>query len=445
MKEVYQFLDSLNISKNDYIVVGVSGGPDSMFLLYTLKSLNYKIVCAHVNHHLRKESDAEYQMVNNYCINNNNIIFEGKELFNLPKNNTEIVAREKRYEFFKEIIDKYHSKYLFTAHHGDDLMETILMRIVRGSYLNGYAGFNLITNKDTYQIIRPLVYLTKDYIINECNRLDIPYAIDKTNNDLDHLRNRYRHKILPILKSEDKNVHLKFLKYHIELQSYYDYVNKITYSYMNNIFKDNILDLDEYNKLDDLIKKNMLFEIIRKYYLDNLYLINDNNILEIEKCISSNKPNIKLKLPDNLYVIKEYNKLIFTRNINSKTINKIEFMDKLNINNYYFERVNNSLDNSNYIIRLNSKDIKLPLYFRSKIDGDVIEVKNLNNKKKVKEIFIENKIPVSIRESIPLLVDSNNNILWIPGIKKSKFDISNSKYYDIIITCKKKENNDEKE
>ncbi|MCR4581719.1 MAG: tRNA lysidine(34) synthetase TilS, partial [Bacilli bacterium] len=161
MDNINTLLQSLNIDGN--IIVACSGGPDSMFLLHVLKQKGYSVICAHVNHNLRPESKEEYEYVESYC-KDNNIIFEGTELHDLPKVNTELKAREKRYEFFKSLIKKYKAKYLFTAHHGDDLTETILLRIVRGSTLNGYAGFNIITDKKDYKIIRPLVYLTKDEI-----------------------------------------------------------------------------------------------------------------------------------------------------------------------------------------------------------------------------------------------------------------------------------------
>ena len=101
---------------------------------------------------------------------------------------------------FDELVNNYSAKYLMTAHHADDLIETILMRIVRGSTLKGYSGFSKILDKGSYKIIRPLITLTKDEIIsfNEAN--NIKYFIDSTNNEDFHTRNRYRHVVLPFLK-----------------------------------------------------------------------------------------------------------------------------------------------------------------------------------------------------------------------------------------------------
>ena len=439
MKETLQFIQSLNISQDDYVIVACSGGPDSMLLLYVLNSLNYKCVCAHVNHNLREESQEEYEYVEKYC-KDNNIIFEGIELHDLPKVNTELKAREKRYEFFKKLVDKYKAKYVFTAHHGDDLIETILLRIVRGSTLNGYAGFNKITHKDGYDIIRPLVYMTKDEIESYLNEKNIKYYIDATNMSDEHLRNRYRKYVLPILKEEYKDVHLKFLKFHDEAQGYYDYVNELVYKYMDNIFVDNSLDINKFNELDEFIKLKLLKEIIRIYYPDNLYLIDDNHINEILKLIISDKPNIELVLPDNIIVKKTYNKLLF--NVKKEEISdyKIELNDKLETSCGIIKYINeDNVDKSNNIIRLNSKDIKLPLYIRNRKDGDKIQVKNMNGSKKVNDIFIDAKINKDIRNIYPLVVDSNDAIVFIPGLKKSNLDIPINGDYDIIVKYEKGE------
>ena len=98
------------------------------------------------------------------------------------------------------------------------------------------------------------------------------------------------------------------------------------------------------------------------------------------------------------------------------------------------EQITATEENGNNICRLNSKNIKLPLYIRNKIDGDYIEILGLNGKKKIKDIFIDNKIPISIRNNYPLLVDSDNNILWIPNIKKSKYNVKKNEFCDIILT-----------
>src|SRR5699024_2935456 len=122
-------------------------------------------------------------------------------------------ARLKRYNFFDELVHTYHAKYLMTAHHGDDLMETILMRLTRGSSLKGYAGFKKEYKKDNYKVVRPLITQTKQEIIEYMDNLGLKYFIDESNFSDKYTRNRYRKNILPFLKQEDPQVHHKYLKF----------------------------------------------------------------------------------------------------------------------------------------------------------------------------------------------------------------------------------------
>ena len=163
MDLVYNFLKSLDLN-NSKIVLGVSSGPDSMCLLNILSDLkekyNLEIIVAHVNHKKRVESDEEEHFLEDYC-KTRHIIFEKYILNDYQKGNFESFARNKRYEFFTKLVNKYQANYLMTAHHGDDLIETILMRLVRGSNLKGYQGISLITNCSNYKLVRPLLYVNK--------------------------------------------------------------------------------------------------------------------------------------------------------------------------------------------------------------------------------------------------------------------------------------------
>ena len=201
MERVYAFLkDNIN---DEYVVIGVSGGVDSMVLLSIIKNhISSKIVCAHVHHNLRVESDSELEFVKEYCTNNG-IIFESTKL-EYDNKFSEEVARNKRYSFFEEILKKYNSKSLITAHHGDDQIETIMMKIVRGSTLKGYSGIEKVSNRSFYRIYRPLLYVTKEDIYKYAKDNNISYCDDYTNNLDEYTRNRFRKYIVPEFKKEDK-------------------------------------------------------------------------------------------------------------------------------------------------------------------------------------------------------------------------------------------------
>ena len=419
---------------NNYVVIGVSAGPHSMCLLDLLQKKTTKIVVCHINHNVRKESIEEEEYITKYC-QDKNIILEKTTINNYQENNFENEARKKRYMFYEEILKKYNSKTLLLAHHGDDLIETILMKISRGSNLEGYAGIKEISNVKNYQIIRPLLKYTKEDIINYNKSNNIKYYNDSSNQSTNYTRNRYRLNILPLLKKEDKNIHKKYLKYSKTLIEYDDYIKREVKRNINNVYKDNIINIDNLNKLDTFLIKNILYNIMNNIYQNKNNIITDRHIQNIISLLNNTKPNIKIDLPNNKEIVKEYNKLIIKDKTSDIKNYKIEFNDKIEIENLIIEKIESEDDDSNSVCRLNSKDITLPLYIRNREDGDYIILKGSNNRKKIKEIFIEKKLPLKKRNNYPLLVDSNNNIIWIPNIKKSKFCNKKSENYDIIIRC----------
>ena len=433
MKKELDFLNN-NILNNTSAVIACSGGPDSMCLLYLLNSLkiekNLQLICAHVNHKIRQESEKEAQMVQKYC-KENDIIFELLEINEYKKERfSEADARKKRYIFFNEVITKYHAKYLLTAHHGDDLIETILMRITRGSNLSGYVGIKQINDNGSYILLRPLLTTNKENILKYNNQNNIKYSIDKSNEDIRYTRNRYRKEILPFLKKENTNVHLKYLKFSEELINYDSFVNE--YIKKQNIIVDNNIVINKILKENEFIKKKSIELLIKEIQKKDNLQISDKNSEDILKLI--NKPNKIIDLNNGYKCVNEsgllkivkYKNVNFTETILDKDVKYGDF-------NFLFN--SDVGNNSNYIIYLNSKEIYLPLKIRSKKSGDKIEVKNLNGHKKISDIFIEKKIPKYKRNNYPIVVDSKNNILWIPGLKKSKFSKDKSEKYDIIIKC----------
>lgn len=443
MNKALNLIKHLNITNKEYIVLACSYGPDSMVLLDLLKKTNLKIIVAHVNHKLRKESDEEEILLKEYC-KLNNLIFELRTINKKIDRNFEMEARNIRYDFFESLIKKYNAKYLFTAHHGDDLIETILMRLTRGSSLKGYAGFNTTTKKEKYTLVRPLIYYSKEEIMNYVKINKIPYAIDYTNNEEKYLRNRFRLNILPELKKENENVHLKFLDFNQEINQYEEYFNKETNIIYNVSYINNNLYLDRFNSLDNIFKKRILQKILYEIYKKDIINIHNNHLDLIFKLIDSPKKNSLICLPNNLYVHKMYDKLLFNFKAENSSYN-YELKDNINLINGSINFVSKvEEEKSNYVIRLNSSEIKLPLYVRSRIDGDKIKVKNLGGTQKISSIFIDSKLTLPERNNWPIVHDSNNEILWIPGIKKSIFDKQKQETYDIILKYEKKERFDEK-
>ena len=199
--------NTINQLSDDYLIVGVSSGPDSMALLHMIiNNTHKKIVCTHINHNVRNISDEEERFLEEYCLTNN-IIFESTKINKYSESNFEAEARKKRYQFYEKIMAKYNSHTLLLAHHGDDLIETVIMKILRGSNLEGYAGIKEYSHQSNYTIVRPLLSLTKEDILKYNKDNNIKYYLDNSNNDATYTRNRLRKNILPALKQEDKNIH----------------------------------------------------------------------------------------------------------------------------------------------------------------------------------------------------------------------------------------------
>ncbi len=438
LERVFEYLkNELKIKDGDTIVLGNSAGPDSMCLLSILssfrKTTKLNIVCAHVNHNIRKESASESHFLEEYC-SKNDLIFETMIIEKYGDDNFQNQARKIRYNFYEDLIKKYNANYLMTAHHGDDLIETILMRIVRGSTVKGYSGFNKNIQFDNYQLIRPLIFVTKEEILKYNEKNNIPYVIDNSNFKSKYTRNRYRNKILPFLKKEEKKVHEKFIKFSENLEEYDDYFNRIIKDMLPKIYSENKLVLDEYKKLDLVIQKKIIYTILEELYNEELMIINDKHVKIIEELIESSKPNSRIFLPNGIEVIKSYKSLEFSREIKDIVNYELEFNTYAVLpNGKRLEKIEFSDKNDNNICRIDSSEIELPLYVRTRKDGDRMLLKKLNGYKKIKDIFIDSKIDLDERDKWPVVVDSKGEIIWLPGLKKSKFTKLKTEKHDIII------------
>lgn len=438
MKEAYDFLyHDLNLKYKDTVVAGISGGPDSMVLLSLLiklkKALDITIVCAHVNHNVRKESKEELIFVKEYC-EKYGVLFESMIIEHYGDDNFHNEARHIRYEYFDKLVNQYHAKYLFTAHHGDDLMETILMRIVRGSTLKGYGGFSKIVECPNYKIVRPLIRVTKSQIEEYAKNHKIPYVIDSSNHKDKYTRNRFRKYILPKLKEEDSFVHEKFYKFSQTLLECNEYIEKKVQEIISQVYPQNILNITEFLKQDEFMQKKILYYILEKYYQDDLMLLTDRHVELLYQLIISQKANAVIHLPNNIEAIKAYDTVQLSSLKEKPQDYEIELTEYVNLpNGKNIEIIHRSLKDGNDICRLDSREIAMPLYIRNKKNGDKMTVKGMLGSKKISNIFIDCKVKSEERQTWPIVCDANNEIVWLPGLKKSKFCKEKDGKYDIII------------
>ena len=429
--------NNFKFNQNDRIVIGCSTGPDSMALLDMVLKLrekyNLSIIVAHVNHNVRKESFEEAEFLKEYC-DKNSLIFESMIIEDYGDDNFHNEARNIRYNFFENIVHKYEAKYLMTAHHGDDLMETILMRIVRGSNLSGYSGFKSVVDMDGYYIVRPLIYYTKAELEEYDKENNVKYYIDSSNLKDKYTRNRYRKYVLPFLKEEEKDVHTKFYKFSNTLLEASKFIDKARNRAINRVIDDNKIVIDKFLEEDVYIQREILYYLLSEFYQDDLLLLSDKHINLILELINSSKANSYINLPNEVLARKNYNYFEIVKEVDEISNYDIEFDKMVDLpNSHKIELIDNTDDNSNNICRLDSSEVTLPLIVRTRKMGDKISVKGLNGTKKVKDIFIDKKISLKDRDMWPIVIDSKGNIVWIPGIKKSRFDKKKTEKYDIIL------------
>lgn len=314
------------IQRNDKVVVGVSGGPDSMTLLNILnelkKELNIQIYVAHINHMLREEADSETTYVQDFCrrigvecyIEKINIEKEARR----QKIGTELAGRNARYDFFEHVAQKVGANKIATAHNANDNAETVLMNVIRGSGISGLKGIEKIREG---KFIRPIIECTRKEIEAYCEENKLNPKYDKTNAENIYTRNKVRNLLIPYIEKEfnsniieslnrlstiaakeDEYFHKNVDKLFKELQILGDNTNK-------NVI---VLNLKEFNKLDDVIKSRLILYTISKL-LGSSQGIEKIHIEDIIKLCKNNIGNKYLTPNKNIKILVKKNKIFFMR------------------------------------------------------------------------------------------------------------------------------------
>lgn len=424
------------------VVLAVSCGVDSSCMLdvaLKLKNeLNLGIVIAHVNHGKRLQSDMEEQYIRDFVKERPNLV-DGLEILKLNHDdfsgsNFQEEARIKRLEFFEKVLNKYNSNILVLAHHLDDDIETIIMRLMRSSSVDSCYGMNKIANyKDKYYILRPFLDITKAEIYKYAQENMVKYFEDASNQENDYTRNKIRHNIL------DEKLEKSITLYKKEISEAIKLINEKRDFLINKIFDikncDILFNINEFKAIDYQMKVNCLFEILKKYQYS------EANIEEIIKIIESDKQNFKNKYK-HILIIKEYNDVIIRLSEGFDNDFEEIIIDKEGIYNldydYFLEVKNTNLKNNNHISNIDLicyNQSMLPFKIRRRQDGDRIAIKN--GSKKIKDMLIDLKIKKTDRDKALLLLDKDDNVLAILGIKKS-YLLNECDKYDLIIERKKK-------
>lgn len=440
------FREILNINKkynlienNDTIVVGFSGGPDSVFLVEMLKKLqyffNFKIYLVHINHLLRGEdADSDENFSFEYAKKNNLEIFikriPVKEIAKEVGKTLEEVGREERYKFFSEIYEKVGATKIATAHNKDDQIETFLFRLIRGTSLQGLEGIKIKNNN----IIRPISEIYKKDILKYLNKNEIQYKIDKTNFENEFTRNSIRLDLIPFIE-ERYNIKFKDKIFSL-IEEIRENNQNNSLSLSNYTDSENRIILEKIKFLSDFDKKNLFSLFLNQKNIE----FNRNKIDEINSLIKSNGTK-KIDLDKTYRIVKDYTHLyievkkedcVINNNVIQLKIPSEQIFDNFKIHINIAENLDIPKKKNQYLLDALYNDI---IEVRYRKEGDRIFLDE-NHSKKVKEVFIDQKIPKDIRDRLPIFL-YNNKIFWIYNVKKAyipKINKNESKLIKVLIT-----------
>lgn len=415
--KVFSYLtENIKISNNNLVIIlGVSGGADSVVLLDILSKLNYKLIVAHCNFQLRnEESERDACFVKQLCQKYHNVRFVQKKFdtSDYAQNNSisiEMAARILRYEWFEKLRLEYSANYIAVGHHKDDTIETIILNLIRGTGIKGLTG---IKSKMEY-IIRPLLCLSKsdieNYIINE----HLEFITDSSNLESIYARNIIRLEILPLFKKINKNYRKTILQTIDNLREVEKIYQIFIQKEVTDILKNNKINIQKLKESASPI--SILYEILSPLGFKSpiIYNILDSLDNESGKLFFSDS-NIVLKDRDELIIKQKENNIC-----NETEIVKINENDTLiyHPNKISFEiipvRYISNFKTPANILLVDFDTIQYPLILRKWNKGDTFYPLGLKGKKqKVSDYFTNNKFSIFEKEKTWILT-SSEKIIWI--------------------------------
>jgi tRNA(Ile)-lysidine synthase len=448
------------IQKGDRVLVAFSGGPDSCALLLLLDELKKKYgisLCAgHVNHMLRgKESSEDEKWVKKTCEDLKIPCKTVKKNINKLKKKGESLeeaARKIRYEALEKIAKDFKANKIAFGHNRNDQIETILFRIIRGAGEDGLSGIPAsrdlpapMQHRDkqagltaSVKIIRPLLETERGEIDEYLKAKNIKPRIDSSNLDTKFFRNKIRHELIPYLEKFNPKIQEGLLKIAQISRENSEYIRQTVQKILKDIsmrMPDAVkIDIDKLTAYPQMLRNNILREFAKDFKgLDYA------NLKEIEKIIDSKRANLVLRLSSGIEIAKEHTHLFIRRIKMSK-----EFPYNKNYS-YALEKegkifipeagknISVSIDKKDKKTALDFKDanqiyfdadkIKFPFTIRNRKSGDRFSPFGMKKEKKLKDFFIDEKIPAKERDRVPILVAKDGKILWIMGYRRNNLGI----------------------
>jgi tRNA(Ile)-lysidine synthase len=452
------------LDKNDRVLVGFSGGPDSIALLHALKALGIKTYSLHIHHQLRdKHADEDEKFTVQTCKDWNiptiTRKIDVKKYAKEHKMSIEESARVLRYEVLSKEASRLQCNKIALGHNANDNTETVILNLTRGTGLSGLAG--IPPKRDN--IIRPLIETTRQEILQYLKKYDIDYCTDLTNIELGYRRNYIRHKIIPYLYKINPNLDQTILRTsEIIRTTNNDIISMVEKAKKEVLIKSRkdriVLDPTPISTTDNRRLKNVrqsqqTYEnrcgVDIKKLLSYNFLIRREIIktmlprIEFDQvnailALTDKPSNKRLELTKDLFAWREYDKLYLGRYEDKKTndktwkvnVGKLTKIPELNLElTAKTAKTGKITKNGNYAI-FDKSAITLPLLLRFRKTGDRF-IPFKGKEKKLKDVLIDDKIPLRMRDRLPLLCDKKD-ILWIIGSRRSNIGLINKKTRDFL-------------
>lgn len=414
-KRVIQFInDNKLIEKKDKILIGFSGGPDSVALAKILinisKFFDLEIALCHINHSLRgEESDGDEEFCKNFSIKNGLNFYSLKaDITGYSKENSiglEEAGREIRYEYFHQVAKDNSYNKIALAHNLDDNVETFLFRLMRGTGLHGLKGIPV--QRDS--IIRPLLFLKKSEILSFLEETNEDFRIDSSNNHNVYTRNKIRLDLIPYI---EKEFNPKFKEGVSSLIQEISSQNLVTHKFT---------DIDSFLTMSTTEKRQILYSLLKEKEIS----ISRKKIDDIISVLD--KDGYKEFSLGNGYLLKKsYNfiKIVKEEVKNSKNDKiALDIPCKISYNGYTIEtKFVSEVEKKLNHFYFNYNDLETPIYVRTKQDGDKFLPIGMSSFKKVKKFFIDEKIEKEKRDTIPIIT-AGEEILLIGNLRQSSLGI----------------------
>lgn len=457
IKKILSTIQKYNmLSYGDHVLIGLSGGPDSVCLLFVLNKLKspfkLKISAIYFDHGLRPEEiPEEINFCQKICdtldLNFYTQKINVKEFAEREKINLQEAARILRYEVFDQLSLRIKANKIALGHNADDQAETVLMRLLRGAGPGGLSGIPPVRKK----IIRPLIEMEKKEIENFLKENKIQYLLDSSNMKLEYMRNKIRHLLIPVIKEISPQATKIISKTANILREENDYINvAVTKALMRLMSRKTDQKVELFCNPLEVLNIVILRRALRVAIdsVRDLRGIEFDHIEDIIKLIKNGKPGDRIYLPKGIRAIKGYSTIIITAEPPQKLStyqihdpNREIFLKEssmiLEIREIPIDKVND-YGNGKNLTYMDAEKVKFPLIIRSRKEGDYFYPLGFGKRKKLQDFFVDEKVPRDERDLVPI-IESEGKIVWIVGYRlddRFKIDHNTKKCLQIKVIPK---------